>query len=181
MNGNASLLNDPCTSQVEAIWQELEEKCGLIGVRVTPLPHFTYQVVEAYDQPRLVQILQEIASQAKPFTAQTTGLGLFTGETPVIYLPLVKNDLLLHFHKVIWDRTKESAHGVSPYYSPDLWIPHITLGYGDVTNFNLGCAMETLAFRELNWEITVDNLTFIGQFEQNLNVNGNCCTFRFGE
>ncbi len=181
MNGIASLLNDPHKSQVESIWQELEAKCGLIGVRVTPLPHFTYQVVEAYDQPQLVRIIREIAQKAMPFTVYTTGVGLFTGNTPVIYLPLVKNDLLLHFHKVIWDRTIELAHGVSPYYSPELWIPHITLGYGDVTNFNLGCAMETLAFRELNWEIAVDNLTFIGQGDQNLVINGNCCTFRFGE
>ncbi len=179
MNGIASLLNDPWKSQVEAIWQELEQKCGLIGVRVTPLPHFTYQVVEAYDLPRLVQIVQKIARQTSSFTVHTTGLGVFTGETPVIYLQLVKNDLLLHFHKVIWDRTKEIAHDANPFYSPDLWIPHITLGYGDVTNFNLGCAMETLAFRELNWEITVDNLTFIGEIDQQ--VNGNCCTFRFGE
>jgi 2'-5' RNA ligase len=181
MNGIASLLNDPYKSQIEAIWQELEQKCGLIGVRVTPLPHFTYQVVEAYDQPRLVRILEELARQTRPFKVHTTGVGLFTGEMPVIYLPLVKNDALLHFHKIIWDRTIDTAQGPSPYYSPDSWIPHITLGYGDVTNFNLGCAMEALAFKDFNWEITVDNLTFIGQFDQNLSANGNCCTFHFGE
>ncbi len=180
MNGIASLLNDPHKSQVEAIWQDLDIKCGLIGVRVTPLPHFTYQVVDAYDQPQLMSILEEIASQTRPFKVHTSGIGLFTGKVPVIYLQLVKNDLLLHFHKILWDRTIESARNPTPYYSPDLWIPHITLGYGDVTNFNLGCAMEALAFREFSWEITVDNITFIGQFEQNLSVNGNCCTFRFG-
>jgi 2'-5' RNA ligase len=179
MNGIASLLNDPQKTQIEAIWQELEEKCGLIGVRITPFPHFTYQVVEAYDQARLGPILQELAREAQPFTVHTTGLGLFTGEVPVIYLPLVKNDLLLHFHKVIWDRVKEVAQGASPYYAPDMWMPHITLGYGDVTHFNLGCAMEALAFRDFDWQISVDNLTFIGQFDQS--IYGSCCTYRLGE
>jgi 2'-5' RNA ligase len=179
MNGIASLLNDPHKTQIEAIWQELEEKCGLIGVRITPFPHFTFQVVEAYDQARLEPILQELAHHAQPFRVHTTGLGVFTGEVPVIYLPVVKNDLLLHFHKLIWDRTKDVAQGISPYYAPDLWMPHITLGYGDVTNFNLGCAMDALAFRDFNWQIDVDNLTFIGQFNQD--TYGSCCTYRFGE
>jgi len=179
MNGIASLLNDPQKTQIEAIWQELEEKCGLIGVRITPFPHFTYQVVEAYDQARLEPILQELAREAQPFMVHTTGLGLFTGEVPVIYLPLVKNDHLLHFHKVIWDRVKDVALGANPYYAPDIWVPHITLGYGDVTHFNLGCAMETLAFRNFNWQISVDNLTFIGQFDQS--IYESCCTYRLGE
>jgi 2'-5' RNA ligase len=179
MNGIASLLNDPYKTQIESIWQELEEKCGLIGVRITPFPHFTYQVVEAYDQARLEPILQELAREAQPFTVHTTGLGLFTGKVPVIYLPVVKNDLLLHFHKLLWDRTKEVAQGSSPYYAPDMWMPHITLGYGDVTHFNLGCAMEALTFRDFDWQIRINNLTFIGQFDQN--IYETCCTYHFGE
>jgi 2'-5' RNA ligase len=178
MNGIASLLTDPHKTQVEAIWQELEEKCGLIGVRTTPFPHFTYQVVETYDQARLEPILREIAQQAQPFTIYSTGLGLFTGQEPVIYLPLVKNDLLLHFHKVIWDRTTEVAQGISPYYAPELWVPHITLGLSDITNLNLNCAMQALAFGDFNWQINVDNLAFIGQYDNN--TYGNFCTYHFG-
>ena len=179
MNGIASLLNDPHKTQTEAIWKELEEKCGLIGVRTTPFPHFTYQVVEAYDQERLEPILKEIAHEAQPFTVLTTGLGMFTGQVPVIYLPLVKNDLLLHFHRLIWDRTKAVAQGISPFYAPDFWVPHITLGLGDITNVNLSCAIEALAFQDFNWEIRVDNLAFIGQNADN--TYGNFCTYRFGE
>ena len=179
MNGIASFLNDPYKTQVEAIWQELEEKCGLVGVRTTPFPHFSYQVVEAYDQLRLEPILQEIAHNIQPFTVHTTGLGLFTGKIPVIYLPLVKNDLLLHLHKLIWDRTQDVAQGFSPFYAPDLWIPHITLGYGDVSNFNLSCAMDTLAFQDFDWLVEIDNLTFIGEYDQS--TYGSCCTYYFGK
>jgi 2'-5' RNA ligase len=179
MNGIASLLNEPHKTRIETIWQELEEKCGLIGVRITPVPHFTYQVVETYDQPGLEAILKEITHASQPFTVQTTGLGIFTGETPVIYMPVIKNDLLLHFHKLLWDRTKHAAQGASPYYAPGLWVPHITLAYGDVTNFNLGCAMTELAFQDFNWEIVVDNLTFIGEFDSE--IYESCCTYHFGE
>jgi len=179
MNGIASLLNDPQKTQVEAIWQELEEKCGLIGVRTTPFPHFTYQVVEAYDQAQLEPILQEIAHHAQPFTVHTTGLGLFTGKSPVIYLPLAKNDNLLHFHRLVWDRTKTVAQGISPYYAPELWVPHITLALGDITNSNLACAIDALAFGDFNWEISVDTLAFIGENEDY--TYGNFCTYYFGK
>jgi 2'-5' RNA ligase len=179
MNGIASLLNEPHKTQIESIWQELEEKCGLIGVRITPFPHLTYQVVEAYDQMRLDPIIREITRQARPFMIHSTGLGVFTGETPVIYLPLVKDETLLLFHKLLWERTKDAGRDASPYYAPEMWMPHITLGYGDVTNFNLGCAMEALAFRNLGWQMVVDNLTFIGQVDEN--IYESCCIYRFGE
>jgi 2'-5' RNA ligase len=178
MNGIASLLNEPHKNQTEAIWKELEEKCGLIGVRTTPFPHFTYQVVESYDQERLEPILREIAHEAQPFTLHTTGLGVFTGQAPVIYMPLVKNDQLFHFHQLIWDRTKSVAQGVSPYYAPEFWVPHITLALGDITTTNLSCAINALTFQDLNWKIRVDNLVFIGQNEDN--TYGNFCTFHFG-
>lgn len=179
MNGIASLLNDPHKTQIEAIWSELDEKCGLIGVRGTPFPHVTYQVVEAYDQDQLELILQEIAKNTQPFTVQTTGLGIFTGDVPVLYLPLVKNDILLNIHTQIWAQTNAIAQGVSPYYAPDLWVPHITLAYGDITHFNLTCAIETLVFRKFDWIINIDNLTFIAQQDQN--SFGSCCTYFFGK
>lgn len=179
MNGIASLLNDPHKTQIEAIWHELDEKCGLIGVRVTPFPHVTYQVVETYDQAKLEPILQEVAKNTQPFKVQTTGLGIFTGEVPVLYLPLVKNDILLNLHTRIWEQTKEIALGVSPYYAPDLWVPHITLAYGDITHFNVTCAIDTLVFRKYDWNVDIDNITFIGQ--QGQNSYGSFCTYHFGE
>jgi 2'-5' RNA ligase len=178
MNGIASLLTDPHKTQVEAIWQEMEEKCNLTGVRITPFPHITFQVVEAYDQARLEPILQAVARKAQPFTVHTTGLGLFTGRTPVIYLPLVKSETLLRFHKLVWKCAKGVAQGIIPVYAPDLWIPHITLGIGDITTYKLGCAMDMLAFQDFNWQINIDNLTFIGQESQD--NYGSFCTYRFG-
>ena len=69
---------------------------------------------------------------------------------------------LLQFHQLIWERTKDVAQGISPLYAPDVWVPHITLGLNDVSNANLACAMQSLAFRDFAWEITVDNIAFIG-------------------
>jgi 2'-5' RNA ligase len=50
---------------------------------------------------------------------------------------------------------------VSAYYAPASWTPHISLAYSDVTSENLPRVMDRLAFQTYNWEIRVDNITFI--------------------
>ncbi len=179
MNGIVTLLVDPHKSQVEAIWRTLEERCGLVGVRMTPFPHLSFQVVEDYDQPRLEEALHDIAHTMEPFTVRAAGLGVFSGAAPIIYLPIVKSEPLLRFHQLLWERTRRLATGPSPYYMPDCWVPHITLAHGDVNRARLTCALDALAFEIYDWEIVVENVTFIGQSDQQ--IFEPCCVYRFGE
>jgi 2'-5' RNA ligase len=179
MNGIASLLDETHTARVEALWHALEKKCGLTGVKMTPFPHFTYQVVADYDLPHLETILQVVARQSQPFTIRTAGLGLFTGPTPIVHIVLVKDERLLNFHKMLWEQTWSIAVQPSPYYAPAIWTPHITLAYGDVTRANLDCVMQILAFEPFDWEIRIDTLVYIAQSGEQ--TYDNCCCYRFGE
>ncbi len=163
MNGIASLLDQAASQHVERLWRELETDCGLVGVRVTPFPHFSWQVTEGYDLPRLKTTLQKTARGMQPFVVHTAGLGLFTGESPVIYVPIVREKSLLRLHEMLWERTKKLAIRPASYYAPDQWIPHITLAYGDVDMESLGCALRTLAVQSFDWEIKVDNFVFVAQ------------------
>lgn len=161
MHGLVSLLPEPFYQQVESIWQSLENELGLRGIRVTPYPHFSWQIAEDYDLDRLQPILEQIASHTKPFPAYTTGIGLFTGVRPVIFISLVKTPELMRFHSLVWERVLGTSTAASPYYSPENWVPHISLAYEDVTRENIGEVMKKLAFRSYSWEMQVDNLAFI--------------------
>ena len=163
MNGIASLLDQLTTDRIQSLWQELDTRCGLVGVKVTPFPHFSWQVTEGYDLTRLETILRKLARQSKPITIHTAGLGIFTGENPVIYISIVKDESLLHFHTSLWKQIEEIAIRPAPYYAPDQWVPHITLAYNDVRQDNLNCAIQALASESFNWEIQVDNLVFVAQ------------------
>jgi len=163
MNGIASLLDKPATDQVKTLWRELETRCGLIGVKVTPFPHFSWQVTEGYDLPRLETTLQKIARRSQPFTVRTAGLGLFTGENPIVYIPIVKDEALMRFHTMLWKSTQGIAIRAAPYYTPDQWVPHITLAFNDLQRGNLDCAMQFLAFQSFDREIQIDNLVFVAQ------------------
>lgn len=165
MHGIVSLLPQPYYKEVENIWNQLEKEVGLTGVRVTPYPHFSWQIAENYDMNKLIDVFEDIAVSTKPFEVKTTGIGLFTGKSPVVFIPVVKDIQLLKFHYSIWEKLKQVGEDISDYYSPQLWIPHISLAYEDVTKENIGIVLRKLSFMDFNWSFEVDNISFI--YEQN--------------
>ena len=90
MHGVVSLLDDEHSKLAEALWAELEKELGLRGVYVTPFSHFSYHVAQGYDVTRLEPRLRQVASHAQAFRVRTSGLGIFTGRPPVLYLPVVR-------------------------------------------------------------------------------------------
>ncbi len=163
MQAIVSLLEASAYSRIEAMWRVLELKCGLKGIKATPFPHFSWHVAEDYAADPLAELLQEAAGKSQPFTVMTSGLGVFTGQVPVIYVLIAKDERLLRFHKALWRRARKYSLGLSPYYSPDAWIPHITLAHSDVNRQTLVCALEELAFLPFKWEIRIENLALVGQ------------------
>lgn len=62
MHGIVSLLNEDIYKQVKTIWHELENKCGLTGIKVTPYPHFSWQIAKDYNWSELETVLKEISA-----------------------------------------------------------------------------------------------------------------------
>jgi 2'-5' RNA ligase len=165
MDGLVSLLPDPYYRHVETLWDELEEIGQLSGIRVTPYPHFSWQIAECYDQNRLEMLIQQFAAKAVRFSVRTSGIGIFCGLKPVIYIPIVKNEELLNFHARLWELAAPAAieDAPSPYYHPERWMPHISLAYGDVSPDNIATVLTHLAFKDYNWEMEVNNIAYISE------------------
>jgi hypothetical protein len=51
MHGLVSLLDSNHFGMVEEFWLRLEKECGLSGVKVTPYPHFSWQIAQDYPEP----------------------------------------------------------------------------------------------------------------------------------
>jgi 2'-5' RNA ligase len=156
MHGIVALLDDEHTARIEALWDELHKSCGLRCIQMTPFPHFSWHIAEKYDFDQLAEKLAFIAQQTAPFTIRTAGLGVFTGENPVVFIAIVKDSHLLETHQYLWEETQTMGSGVSPLYAPDQWMPHITLANRDVTDDNLPCIFSALGGRAFTWEIQVN-------------------------
>ena len=161
MHGLVTLLPSPYHERVELIWDRLERRCGLTGIRVTPYPHFSWQTAEGYDFDRLEAAIQRVATRTEPFAVKLAGLGIFSRENPVVYLPVARNSRMAQLHNEIWQVTNGLGTGVSEYYNDDNWAPHISLAYGDVNRRTLTEVLDELAFEDFNWEFEVDNVSLI--------------------
>jgi 2'-5' RNA ligase len=167
-----SLLDQAADQRVRAIHAGLESQCGLKGIRLFPYPHFTWIGGENCQMDKTEALVGRLASTTAPVTVTTTGLGLFTGPSPVIYIPLVKTEALIAIHHPIWDETHGCADELHPFYHPDLWVPHITLALMDVNADNLACAMNWLSFQSFEMTILVNNLALVYQEEGNVGELG---------
>jgi 2'-5' RNA ligase len=163
MHGIVSLLAEPYYSKVEQLWRELELDCGLQGIKVTPIPHFSWQVASDYEVDLLRLVLKDIAAATRPFRVRTAGLGMFSGPKPVIFINVVKTDEMLHLHKLVWERTHQCAHDISPLYAPQSWIPHITLAHDDLPWQTMSCAIRKLVFQTFDWDMLVSSISVISQ------------------
>jgi len=161
MHGVVSLLDDEHYALVEHLSDELETELGVRALYNTPLPHFSYHVAEGYDVDLLDSILRRLASGCTKFRVRTAGLGVFSGDHPVLYVPVVRSPLLSALHQKLWWGLAVAGAGTVEYYHPERWMPHITLADGEVLKDHLPDIVRMLNARAFDWEIKVNNLSLI--------------------
>lgn len=159
--GVASLLDAASDRRVRDLWSELDHDFGVRrAAELVPFPHLTYQVAGDYDFPRLDTALRALAPTLSPVAVRTSGLGVFAGPSPVLYLAVVRTPALEILHRTVWDATSATGTDLSPYYLPsDAWVPHITLAQFDLTPEILSAIVARLAFHPLAWDMTLDSLS----------------------
>jgi 2'-5' RNA ligase len=161
MDGIISLLDNDHYQLIEELWAELKREFSVDGVYITPYPHFSYHIAENYDVDKTKPVLERIIANITKFYVRTGGLAIFTGASPVLYIPVVRSLELTQLHQELWEQISPASSGVQQYYHPDQWMPHITIGFADISKENLSQIIPFLAERDFNWEITVNNLAFI--------------------
>jgi 2'-5' RNA ligase len=161
MKAVISELDPKSAETVSQIWQRLCVACGVKEIYNLPTPHFTWFLAEDIDIEKAAPMVEQIALDAEPFTLHTFGLGIFSGDKPVLYLPIVKTVEMIELHQAIWNRIQAYGEDAKLYYSPALWVPHITLALKDLTKENLACAVNTIAFEPIELFVKVDNLALV--------------------
>ena len=153
-----SELDPQSSAKVIEFWKKLCEACGLRGIYDIPTPHFTWFAAEHLDVDQAKSTISQIVKGVDPFEIRTFGLGVFSGDHPVLYLPLVKTRKVLDFHDEVWKKLRPHSSETQLYYSPWLWVPHITLALKDLTRENLSCAINAIAYEPIELINLVTNL-----------------------
>lgn len=157
----ASLLDKRNSDRVNELTDLIEQKFGLSGVKMTPYPHLTLLTAEVVDMEELKQYLEMTCYEAEKFTIRTTGLGIFPGTNPVVYIPVLRTPPLNSLHKQLHTDISEMCTEMGLFYNTNLWLPHITLALGDTSLEVLGPLLTFLSEFNFDWEITLDNLIIL--------------------
>lgn len=163
MQAVISLLPELYNSQVEQIWDSLEDHFGLNYVRITPIPHFTWQLGQGYQEEEALSLLHELTLRLEPFEVCTQGLNHFKGESPILFVEISKSPKLLELHAALWQQLCPLTLEPSPLYSPESWHPHVTLAMEDLSWERLDAVTAHLERQNLDWRFVLDNLAIACQ------------------
>jgi 2'-5' RNA ligase len=158
--GNISVLDASHYQIVKDLWADIDRSCGPRSLVPHPFPHFTYQAAEDYDLTQLDEILQALAARSVPFQIPTAGLSIFGDYAVYLVVPRVPQ--LDRYHAMLWQATIPAGRTKPEvWYSPEEWVPHITLALGPQIRDKVPEIVRLLYRRDLEWRIEVNNLTVV--------------------
>jgi 2'-5' RNA ligase len=155
MYGIVSLLDDAHDARIKGILNEIQD------VSTTSIPHLSYHVAPTYELNTLKPVLSQLAGKTQSFRMKTSGLGVFTGPEPVLYITVVATRFLLDFQKSIWGAVDGNTSDSVEHYCPDNWMPHITLAQRSIDHDSLRDRIRFLSERDFSWNIEINNLAVI--------------------
>lgn len=157
-----SILPEPFYSEISELWEKLENKFDVKFIQNSvPFPHFTWNVAEEYLIKDKLEYFRKGFKKVDSFVVKTSGIGVFTGDKKVLYIPIKPTEELLNYHEYIWNLCEINKTQMNEYYSPENWFPHITLAVEDIKTENIGKVVEFLADTKFKYEIKIDNITSV--------------------
>jgi 2'-5' RNA ligase len=157
----ASLLDTDGDGQAQQLWQVLKTDCCEAGVNLSSNPHISWVGAQKYDLDGLSKKLRQFIQSFETLEVTTTGLGIFTGLAPVLYLAVVKTEALLKMQRRIHNLCGGFADDEILYYRPENWVPHISVAYRDVQLDTLVCAIRSLALKNLTFTIKLQSMDIL--------------------
>jgi 2'-5' RNA ligase len=156
-----SLLDAEHSDKLNQLIYSLEREFGLKEVQKTPYPHITWLTVNDGSLQNLKKTLGDVTGICCRFRISTTGLGIFTGEKPVLYIPVLRTENVNQFHGQLHEAVSLVCQEINPYYHPDVWMPHLSLALGDTTPQVVSQALLFLNQQDFRWKVELDNLTLL--------------------
>lgn len=152
-------LHEPAAGKVRQWWDILEKEVGVAGVRRVPFPHLTLFGFDGIEYPTIQRTLEDFSGNTAPLALHSVGLGMFLKPMPIIYTPVIRSPELSELHRSLWEMVSNLGGNMYGLYSPERWLPHMTLAQFDLTRDNHLQALKVLMDLDLQLEFEVRNLT----------------------
>jgi 2'-5' RNA ligase len=137
-------------------WPQIESVCQYSGIIPNTIPHFSWQTAENYHLDQTREKLVALAKSIENFSFTTSGIGIFPNDRKIIFLIIVKSRKLLEIHEQIWHELLPYSINPRMHYSPENWIPHISLNFQNLTTDQFQCSLDELLKIDLQFTFQVN-------------------------
>lgn len=160
-HGVVALLDDASNAYIRDLWQQLDDECGIKHLFDDPLPHITHLQVEDIQRDDLKAALRTFGQQQAPYTVQTSGIGIFTGERIAVYVSVVRSSALDAAHDTLTEYCAPLINGMSETHLITNWVPHITLMLPEAVDDRLPEVIRFLSQQQFRREMTVTGVALL--------------------
>lgn len=170
MAGVISLLEPHDAGRVERLWDTMQREFGVLRGFPGAIPHVSYHLGDYPPDAPLQASLAALANQAAPFSAQVSGIGVFGGPAPVLYLAVARGPRLAALHAEVRAVMTSLGHDNNPYYEPDNWLPHVTFAQQNLSTEALPGVVSWLAAQPIQFAFQVTSLALATETPDALEV-----------
>ncbi len=157
-----SEIDPQANLSLEKLRRECLSACSLEIPKMRWPFHLSWQGAESYNLPEIEKRVQMIAKMFAPIEINIDGIGIFTGDDPVLYFTITRTPELTALNQTLWESLLPFAQGMNPLFSLEDWVPHISLIYGDAkASKAISCVVEQLIPRQLGMTIKIDRLSLV--------------------
>lgn len=155
-----SILDFEAIRIVNEIHTMVSETCQTPNNIYAVNPHLSWQAAQDYPVEKVERKLEKIAQGLPPLDLMIGGIGVFTGPKPVIYFSVARSPIVELYHNKIWKATSGFGNEINHYFSPERWIPHISLFYVNQESLsNLPCVLAKLLSTEFQFQARINQLS----------------------
>lgn len=160
MPGVIALLDSTSSARIDALWGEMERRFGTRRGFPGGIPHVTFHLGDFDVEPGAVAVVERVAAATRPFTLASSGLGVFGGPAPVVFVTVARSPAAAALaERLDHDLQAAGYPPTAPYYAPERWVPHITLAQQNLDGADLGALLAWLARQPLTWELPLSSLS----------------------
>jgi 2'-5' RNA ligase len=160
--GILSIIEDRPYKEVKRLWKLFEKQYNSIGVQTFNHPNVTFQGGEVTDIKVLTREFRDLAVEIEPFKIDVDGFGSF--DKRVIYLRVKKSREIARINEVVNQRLKSRCVTVFEEYTPERWIPHITVAMDDLLESEFDRAWSSLSGVKFEFEQKLHNICLVKRY-----------------
>lgn len=142
--GVVAVFSGPVAVEAGTLADLLSRWYGTSGTESCPWPHVTFQGGMCSDLARLQQAISTLAGKFAPVEAEVDGIGYFDPPSNVVYLRVTPTAEMRALNHAADATLRSECSEVWDYYTPENWVPHVTVAWEDLLDEDIMRAKEDL-------------------------------------